>query len=50
MQNTLVRIMAPIFCSVCAIQKLLVLLNSLWISVCDDTLDIWIKDTIWIRD
>ena len=31
-QNTLVRIMAPISCSVCAIQILLVLLNSSWIS------------------
>ena len=31
-QNTLVRIMAHISCSVCAIQHLLVLLNSSWIS------------------
>ena len=31
-QNTLVRMMAPMNCSVCAIQYLLVLLNSSWIS------------------
>ena len=31
-QNTLVHIMAPISCSACAIQNLLVVMNSLWIS------------------
>ena len=31
-KNTLVRNMPPISCTVCAIQKLLVLLNSLWSS------------------
>ena len=38
---TLVHIMTPISCSVCAIQTLLVLLNSLWIStyMYDDSLD-----------
>ena len=38
---TLVLIMAPISCSVCTIQTLLVLLNSLWISTYtyDDILD-----------
>ena len=43
-----VHIMAPISCSVCAIQNLLVVLNSSWISaytVYDDNLD-----TILITD
>ena len=44
---TLVRIMAPISCFICAIQTLSVLLNSLWISTYtyDDILD-----TIQITD
>ena len=44
-QNTLVYIMACIFCSVCAIQNLLILLNSSWISAYDEILD-----TIQITD
>ena len=39
-QNILVGIMAPISCSVCAIQNLLVLLDFPWISaLCNDILD-----------
>ena len=45
-QNTLARIMAPISCSVCAIQNLLVLLKFLMdFCPCDDILH-----TLWITN
>ena len=47
MQNTLVRIVVVILCSVCVMENLPVLLNSSWISAYsyDD-----ISDTIWSTD